>query len=63
MTWQLALAVAAALFGAFIVWQVRPSLGPRPLGRAGKARRQALTAARARLAAATSPAERPTSRS
>jgi hypothetical protein len=55
MTWQLALAVAAALFGALIVWQNRPSLGPRKVG---KARRQALADARARLAAATSPAER-----
>jgi hypothetical protein len=55
MTWQLALAVAAALFGALVVWQNRPSLGPRKIG---KARRQALADARARLAAATTPTER-----
>jgi len=55
MTWQLALAVAAALFGAFIVWRVRPSLGPRKVG---KARRQAIAEAKARMAAATSPADR-----
>jgi len=55
MTWQLALAAAAALFGAYIVWQIRPSLGPRKIG---KARRQALADARAKLAAATSPKER-----
>jgi hypothetical protein len=58
MTWQLALAVAAALFGALVVWQNRPSLGPRKIG---KARRQALADARARLAAATTPTERVTS--
>jgi hypothetical protein len=55
MTWQLALAVAAALFGALIVWQNRPSLGPRKVG---KARRQALADARARVAAAASPSEK-----
>jgi len=55
MTWQIVLAVAAALFGAFIIWQVRPSLGPK---RVGKARRQALAAARAKIAAAKTPGER-----
>jgi hypothetical protein len=55
MTWELALAIVAGLFGVFIVWRVRPSLGPR---RIGKARRQALADARAKLAAATSPADR-----
>jgi hypothetical protein len=55
MTWQLALAVTAALFCAYIIWQNRPSLGPRKVG---KARRQALLDARARVAAASSPAER-----
>ena len=53
MNWQVTLAIAAALFGAFIVWQVRPSLGPK---RVGKARRQALADARARVTAATTPA-------
>ena len=55
MTWQLVLGVVAALFGAFIVWQNRPSLGPR---RVGKARREALAAARAKIASATTPRER-----
>jgi hypothetical protein len=55
MTWQLALAVAAALFCAFIVWRVRPSFGPRKVG---KARRQALSDARTRLATAKSPGDR-----
>jgi hypothetical protein len=55
MTWQLALAVAAALFGAFIVWRVRPSFGPR---RVTKAHREAFVAARAKLEAATSPEAR-----
>jgi hypothetical protein len=55
MTWQLALAVAAALFGAVIVWRVRPSFGPR---RAGKDGRAALAAARARILTAATPAER-----
>jgi hypothetical protein len=55
MTWQLLLALAAAFFGGFIIWQNRPSLGPR---RVGKARRQALAAARAKIAAATTPSER-----
>jgi hypothetical protein len=55
MTWQLVLAVVAALFGGYIVWQNRPSLGPR---RVGKARREALAAARAKIASATSPSER-----
>lgn len=55
MTWQLALALVAALFGGFIVWQNRPSLGPR---RVGKARREALAAARAKIGAAKTPSER-----
>jgi hypothetical protein len=55
MTWQVALAVAAALFALSIAWKVRPSLGPR---RVRRERHQALVEARARLAAATSPAER-----
>jgi hypothetical protein len=60
MTWQIALAIAAALFGALIVWQNRPSFGGLggPPGRNAKARRQALADARARLAAATSPGDR-----
>ena len=55
MTWQLALAVAAALFGVVVVWQHRPSFGPRKVG---SARRQALAYARARLARASTAAER-----
>jgi hypothetical protein len=55
MTWQLALAVAAVLFALRIIWQVRPSFGPRKDVRTG---RKALVAARARAAAATTPAER-----
>ena len=55
MTWQLALAVAAALFGIFIVWRVRPSFGPRRVSRAS---RQAVADARAKVAAAKTPADR-----
>ena len=55
MTWQVALAVAAALFGAFIVWRVRPSFGPRKVT---KAHLEAFAAARARVLAATTPVER-----
>ncbi len=55
MTWQIALAVAAALFGAFIAWQVRPSFGPPKVR---KARRAAFAEARARLSAATTATER-----
>ncbi len=55
MTWQVALAVAAALFALSIAWKVRPSLGPRKVRRE---RLQALAEARARVAAAKTPAER-----
>ncbi len=55
MTWQLALAVAAALFGVFIVWRVRPSFGPRPQS---KATREAIAQARGKIASARTPDER-----
>ena len=47
--------MAAALFGAFTIWKNRPWLGPPRVGRAG---RQAFADARARVVAATTPAER-----
>jgi hypothetical protein len=55
MTWELALAVAAALFGVFIVWRVRPVFGAR---RVAPERRKAFADARARVALAKTPAER-----
>jgi hypothetical protein len=49
MAFQVVLAVAAALFGVFIVWRVRPSFGRR---RPTKAQRKALAEAKARVRAA-----------
>jgi hypothetical protein len=55
MTWELALALAAALFGVFIVWRVRPAFGARKVA---PERRKAFADARARVLAAKTPAER-----
>lgn len=53
MEWQVPLAIATLAFGAFVLWQVRPSFGRR-----GIPTRKAFKAARAKVAAAKDDAAR-----
>lgn len=53
--WSIPLAVATAAFLAVLVWRVRPLVGGAARGRAG---REAVRAAHARIDAAKTPAER-----
>lgn len=53
MEWQVPLAIATLAFGAFVLWQVRPSFGARVIPT-----RQAVKDARAKVAAAKDDASR-----